>query len=677
MLLPSEISKRAASQDLQARFEEGKPADPTKNMSPEDKKKWEDMNEKHRDKFKGAAEVLPFEEAMFSKGEDVALEDLPKELQENVKNPPPEVKDLKEDMQEESMMEKHDEAFMLPVETSLRLPAEVTKRSEPSHQLMFAAEKTAASGLYGFTKATQNDVEATIRKAQRKAASIARHVFAKDESVASFMMVHAKRGSSSSARVLFSAMKDLGPDTASKLASIEKEEGASGLSGTGLYGFASKTARLGLIACTELRASIGEISADLHQRRQASYEQITGFLQEHSKKARCGYSRMILGCYPEEIQNGKTASGPARPLEDDLLLFAKDLGEASEATFRLKGRIFGLESHNTGGSEVVSPRTITSFERTVGEAFHRLVDLKADFQGLVNSLVRQNLISSHPRYAAIERVENPEDIARDLGAVVPGPVTEDKNNPMPKGEFTQQENSEFQTSIGKQASDYDFEDLKGTLYRTFTYAARAQMSKVSTSLMKQTLERWMRKHQVGLEGDRLTALAEDLYYNAIQVYAEVDSDKVDKVMMTQYGGHITFRGASDHSALPPLENEGGEGKEAGDLSKLPPALREQAEKKIEEGKKNENEDKKAGMSVRPVLQELAQETGAIAGDWSPDGDVSVIYPALNFRHDFEGARKVMRELGRLWFGVELEKDKGNWWVVVRSEPSRLASDLAC
>ena len=89
MLLPSEISKRAASQDLQARFEEGKPADPTKNMSPEDKKKWEDMNEKHRDKFKGAAEVLPFEEAMFSKGEDVALEDLPKELQENVKNPPP------------------------------------------------------------------------------------------------------------------------------------------------------------------------------------------------------------------------------------------------------------------------------------------------------------------------------------------------------------------------------------------------------------------------------------------------------------------------------------------------------------------------------------------------------------------------------------------------------------
>jgi hypothetical protein len=38
--------------DHDSRFEEGKPADPTENMSEEDAEKWEEMNEKHRDKFK-------------------------------------------------------------------------------------------------------------------------------------------------------------------------------------------------------------------------------------------------------------------------------------------------------------------------------------------------------------------------------------------------------------------------------------------------------------------------------------------------------------------------------------------------------------------------------------------------------------------------------------------------
>lgn len=36
----------------ESRFEEGKPADPTQNMTPEEAEKWENMNEKYRDKFK-------------------------------------------------------------------------------------------------------------------------------------------------------------------------------------------------------------------------------------------------------------------------------------------------------------------------------------------------------------------------------------------------------------------------------------------------------------------------------------------------------------------------------------------------------------------------------------------------------------------------------------------------
>jgi hypothetical protein len=42
--------------DKQSRFEEGKPADPTKNMNPEDAKKWKGMKEKHKDKFKSASD---------------------------------------------------------------------------------------------------------------------------------------------------------------------------------------------------------------------------------------------------------------------------------------------------------------------------------------------------------------------------------------------------------------------------------------------------------------------------------------------------------------------------------------------------------------------------------------------------------------------------------------------
>lgn len=47
--------KLATDDDKASRFEEGKPADPTKNMTPEDKKKWEQANEDNKDKFKAGS----------------------------------------------------------------------------------------------------------------------------------------------------------------------------------------------------------------------------------------------------------------------------------------------------------------------------------------------------------------------------------------------------------------------------------------------------------------------------------------------------------------------------------------------------------------------------------------------------------------------------------------------
>lgn len=55
-----EEGKKASSEDdaKRSRFEEGKPADPTKNMDPEDAKKWKSNTDEYGDKFKNATDIL-------------------------------------------------------------------------------------------------------------------------------------------------------------------------------------------------------------------------------------------------------------------------------------------------------------------------------------------------------------------------------------------------------------------------------------------------------------------------------------------------------------------------------------------------------------------------------------------------------------------------------------------
>jgi len=48
-------SEHEADVEIEARFEEGKPADPTENMTPEDAKKWWAEHDKNKDKFKAAS----------------------------------------------------------------------------------------------------------------------------------------------------------------------------------------------------------------------------------------------------------------------------------------------------------------------------------------------------------------------------------------------------------------------------------------------------------------------------------------------------------------------------------------------------------------------------------------------------------------------------------------------
>ena len=253
------------------------------------------------------------------------------------------------------------------------------KRNVPVSQI-----KLAAGGLYGYTKATQRDVDVSIRKAQKQALRIAKAAYGRDGGVVDFLKVHAKRANSRPARLLLAAMSEIGPKVASEIAktagsgaanakylaslpaprkaailkAVAKHYGVSvreiegeltdrdaeplyeylafdnGMAmqvlrefrggrfasedtkaasdkegGYGMYGHKAKTATLGLNACTELRSYVGQVAYDLHSRRAAKHAMITGYLREHTKTSQCGYSRMLLGCYPE-ASKGKTASSP-------------------------------------------------------------------------------------------------------------------------------------------------------------------------------------------------------------------------------------------------------------------------------------------------------------------------------------------------------------------------------
>ncbi len=69
---PENVLKVAGGDEKESRFEEGKPADPTENMSPEDAKKWKEEHAKNKDNFKSAARIVPLHEAQ--KGDMVEIE---------------------------------------------------------------------------------------------------------------------------------------------------------------------------------------------------------------------------------------------------------------------------------------------------------------------------------------------------------------------------------------------------------------------------------------------------------------------------------------------------------------------------------------------------------------------------------------------------------------------------
>lgn len=279
------------------KFEKGKPADPTKDMSSEDAAEWEKQNDEHKDNFKSAG-VNGY--IAFFRGKKIEVE-------------------AKSSYEAQQIAAKK---FGARRESDVTVMLAEKDGHQVKHDPMFASlesqwnSKAAsdATGLYGYTRAIQSSCESSIRKMMATATKVAKEAYRKDENVAPFLAAHAKRGNSLSAKILVAAMKTIGPKVASEMRKAELKAEAlpaekltkAAAKKYGLYGYAAKTASLGLHACTTIRETAGSVTSDMHGRKADSHKLITGFLSAHAKEAKCMYSKMLCASYPDADR--KTAS---------------------------------------------------------------------------------------------------------------------------------------------------------------------------------------------------------------------------------------------------------------------------------------------------------------------------------------------------------------------------------
>lgn len=205
---------------------------------------------------------------------------------------------------------KGDRVFYYPLTKTILTGEEAEKAARDFNSHAFDDDfgfRAAATGLYGYTKATQKACESASTRLARTALAIAKKAFAKDGEVVSFLQAHARRQGSRSAKVLLAALKEVGPKIASEMQGGRPKE--AGAPVYGLYGFKDRTATLGMDACKELRIAAGRIAADMHHKKVDDYEKVTGFLKEHTKQGKCAYAGMLLSCYPE-VDTPKVASQP-------------------------------------------------------------------------------------------------------------------------------------------------------------------------------------------------------------------------------------------------------------------------------------------------------------------------------------------------------------------------------
>jgi len=229
-------------------------ADPCDDMSKEDCDKWKANTEKFKDNFKKKA-LAEMSVMAADPCDDMSEEDCAKWKANTEK--------FKDNFKKGALAELRREAGRLP------------------------------RGLYGYTRKIQADCDSSISALTKSAKRIARETLEQDSRVASFLALHGQKADSLPARILSAAIRSIGGADGLDRQSSTQE--------SGLYGFDSKTAELGLNACSSLRSAAWTVSSKLHSRRASSYPLLTGYLETHAKQARCMYAQLLHVSYPDAV----------------------------------------------------------------------------------------------------------------------------------------------------------------------------------------------------------------------------------------------------------------------------------------------------------------------------------------------------------------------------------------
>lgn len=284
-----------------SKFEKGKPADPTENMSAEDAAEWERQTEEHKDQFKVASRVSRgYTGRVIVAGNGYVAD----AISEAVTKLSLAQGGLHYRLYgDDTLFQRGTPEFAIASKANDTI-LECTKKLSQVYReldrvdLQFtgrettfrgASDKTAAAGLYGFTKSAEKSCTGAAGKLAKYATKLAKELYTKDADAAPFLEEHAKRGFKT-AKMIRSAMADVGPGPAPKTASSK--------SGNGLYGFKDKTAKLAMEACSDLHQAAGHLAADLAAKFGEKQEDGAAFLKKHAKAAKCAHSDLILDSYP-------------------------------------------------------------------------------------------------------------------------------------------------------------------------------------------------------------------------------------------------------------------------------------------------------------------------------------------------------------------------------------------
>lgn len=301
--LQPDYGERQADFDIQARFHEGPKGRKEFKEWMEDQPKefqeeWEANTEEYGDKFKKASGL--FAEDHHLPGsymsrqnlrdisdmsdfieEDIGDEELEDWVEDKISHAHADLNDV---ARYRGYRDRHPEDSFKQAATFLGDDLESDLYDEydfDEFDEMPMSRTASASGLYGYTKRVQNDVECAIRKLEKKVETLARFVESKHPEAGSYFAARANNATCPASKALSGAC--LVNKSPSRVMN-------------GPYGFKSSVAKASHKAISDLILYSGEVAHGLYLKDRAHVP----FLKEHLRRKRCPLTRLIIEALPSD-----------------------------------------------------------------------------------------------------------------------------------------------------------------------------------------------------------------------------------------------------------------------------------------------------------------------------------------------------------------------------------------